>query len=1000
MVKRSKRILSHTPTTMNLRTGISFIVAAYNLNDLLIRCVESIQQQTETNIEIIIINDRSTDNTLEIAHKLCINDTGFKTKCISHIKNLGLPAARNTGFDAASFKYIWHIDGDDYLPGKQVASSILDALESNHLLALKIPIFDETDERPFSGTWYEKKCFPTFNCIAVDATSVEREFGHSGAFSIVYSKKFAEDFSIKSLENVSIGEDQILCSQLLRKLPCIGLSNIPLYVYDKTRPSMMRTKWQLSKYLEDRIYFHFLNLQFMHQYWRRKTIFEARHTYIANNLSKRARKDLEGLDYHLISLCHYSDYCQYSLQKHPVVMADQKFKHVYKYLFEQKEEQFANIFDKTFQDTEFIVLAGAHKTGSTYMQSLLSINKYKIALHGIIYIDYQIFRSTFLVDQKFEKMTNERIKSELLKLCVPLLFRIPKKVIIYDENLIKPAKSYWTGDFGKCFACTKNGFNTKALFRLLKVLPPQNTSLIYCIRNFVDYIPSMYCEYIKWGPFASFKDYTSNLLQNEGSISWSYILDHLLDLAKGLQLKKVLFFSFEDIASDFGEFIGSLIQVDLTETIPDVHANDVNFTHRSAPSKELIDLTIRLQQKGNNPSSVQKLYKKLNSIEYGTSQYKPFSNSSSTEDISLQLHQLYEGERAKWTNHNFNLLAGRYSLIKRKKDSISFESLISINSPAERWLTFRQANKSEDCQNEISDIKEDILRPYKYKNLENLDSYDIKRTPYKLLRDHGISAMIRVKNEEKNIKRVLRDCQNIFDEIVIVDNGSTDRTLDFIKESMKSTSSNTEIKVYSYPFVIARCGEENWHCAENSVHSLAYFYNFALSKCTQKYVCKWDGDMLIPKNMKNKLLDFKSKVLTMTKQSNSKPLMEVPIGITVFRGIDKLLYYKPNESESEIRFFRNSTDILYVKDILWERLYTVSEYDLIMTDAPVFIEYKDVNENEFSHWQKGDLGMGIRKRRELANFNQIINLTKDGNSPSKEVLNKHGFDHYTEDIHV
>ena len=129
-----------------------------------------------------------------------------------------------------------------------------------------------------------------------------------------------------------------------------------------------------------------------------------------------------------------------------------------------------------------------------------------------------MFRSTFLVDQKFEKMTHKYIKSALLKLCVPLLFKIPSKVIIYDENLIKPAKSYWTGDFDKCFACTQNGFSTKALLCVLKVLPPYNTSLVYCIRNFVDYIPSMYCENIKWGPFASFEDYSNSILEKEGVI--------------------------------------------------------------------------------------------------------------------------------------------------------------------------------------------------------------------------------------------------------------------------------------------------------------------------------------------------------------------------------------------------------------------------------------------------------------------------------------------------
>ena len=57
---------------------------------------------------------------------------------------------------------------------------------------------------------------------------------------------------------MNIGEDQILNAQLLKSLPCIGLVNIPMYVYDKTGESMMRKSWSLEKYLEERLYIHFL----------------------------------------------------------------------------------------------------------------------------------------------------------------------------------------------------------------------------------------------------------------------------------------------------------------------------------------------------------------------------------------------------------------------------------------------------------------------------------------------------------------------------------------------------------------------------------------------------------------------------------------------------------------------------------------------------------------------------------------------------------------------
>ena len=138
-------------------TLISYVVAAYNLGDALKRCVESIQKQTEKEIEIIIINDKSTDNTLDIAYQLCLDDPQGRTRCISHLRNLGLPAARNTGFDAAKGKYIWHVDGDDYLPSEDAESIASSALETINILALKIPIFKETSETKFSQNGLRRK---------------------------------------------------------------------------------------------------------------------------------------------------------------------------------------------------------------------------------------------------------------------------------------------------------------------------------------------------------------------------------------------------------------------------------------------------------------------------------------------------------------------------------------------------------------------------------------------------------------------------------------------------------------------------------------------------------------------------------------------------------------------------------------------------------------------------------------------------------------------------
>lgn len=93
----------HTPL-------VSVIVPVYNVEQYLDECLNSIRQQTYKNIEIIVVEDCSTDNSLNTLTKH-LEDP--RVKLIQHEKNSGLSAARNTGIDTAKGNYIIFIDSDD-----------------------------------------------------------------------------------------------------------------------------------------------------------------------------------------------------------------------------------------------------------------------------------------------------------------------------------------------------------------------------------------------------------------------------------------------------------------------------------------------------------------------------------------------------------------------------------------------------------------------------------------------------------------------------------------------------------------------------------------------------------------------------------------------------------------------------------------------------------------------------------------------------------------------
>ena len=91
---------------------ISVIVPVYNVEEYLEECLNSILVQTYTNLEILIVNDGSTDNSLEILQEFSQRDSRIT---IFTKENGGLSSARNLAIDEAKGEYFTFIDSDDYI---------------------------------------------------------------------------------------------------------------------------------------------------------------------------------------------------------------------------------------------------------------------------------------------------------------------------------------------------------------------------------------------------------------------------------------------------------------------------------------------------------------------------------------------------------------------------------------------------------------------------------------------------------------------------------------------------------------------------------------------------------------------------------------------------------------------------------------------------------------------------------------------------------------------
>ena len=91
---------------------VSIIVPVYNSERYINRCVDSLIGQTLSDIEILLVDDGSSDNSSAICDEYAVKDNRIK---VFHQKNAGAGAARNTGLEHAQGEYIGFVDSDDYV---------------------------------------------------------------------------------------------------------------------------------------------------------------------------------------------------------------------------------------------------------------------------------------------------------------------------------------------------------------------------------------------------------------------------------------------------------------------------------------------------------------------------------------------------------------------------------------------------------------------------------------------------------------------------------------------------------------------------------------------------------------------------------------------------------------------------------------------------------------------------------------------------------------------
>lgn len=123
---------------------VSIIVPVYKVPEYLNRCVESIRNQTYTDLEIILVDDGSPDECPQICDKLAKEDERI---IVVHQKNRGLSAARNTGLKRSTGEYILYVDSDDYIKDDMIDTLVSAVEEFGADIAVSTYFFSSGDNK-------------------------------------------------------------------------------------------------------------------------------------------------------------------------------------------------------------------------------------------------------------------------------------------------------------------------------------------------------------------------------------------------------------------------------------------------------------------------------------------------------------------------------------------------------------------------------------------------------------------------------------------------------------------------------------------------------------------------------------------------------------------------------------------------------------------------------------------------------------------------------------
>ena len=201
---------------------ISIIIHIYNCSGYLVRCLESVKDQTYHNLEILLIDDGSTDDSGRIADEYAKKDDRFH---VFHQENKGVSEARNLGLSRFKGEYLTFVDGDDLLDLRYVERLYYALVKAQVPLAVCDPFNCRSEE--IKEYCFDKESEPiVINMGQYDYT---KPYAHKVVWGALYERRIVEGLIF--CKDIYLAEDSLFFAEVLNRCEKIAYIREKRYVY-------------------------------------------------------------------------------------------------------------------------------------------------------------------------------------------------------------------------------------------------------------------------------------------------------------------------------------------------------------------------------------------------------------------------------------------------------------------------------------------------------------------------------------------------------------------------------------------------------------------------------------------------------------------------------------------------------------------------------------------------------------------------------------------------